>query len=92
MIELPKRELPAAPVSWPRRSCRNGLSSAPSVALVTDRVTAKRANRVGEQFKLAKDRLLAGEDPATSHPNDADYWLGIYRALVGFKSNFWAKL
>jgi hypothetical protein len=40
---------------------------------------------MSETVQIGKDRLLVGENPATSHPSDADYWLGIYREMVGFK-------
>jgi hypothetical protein len=45
-----------------------------------------------KQLKLPEDRLLAGEDPAASHPSDADYWLGIYREMVGFKRQLLGKV
>ena len=42
--------------------------------------------------RSAADRLLAGEDPETILVGDADYWLEIYREMVGFKKQLLATV
>ena len=31
------------------------------------------------------DRLMDGEDPETTDPEEAEHWLGVYGELLGFK-------
>ena len=37
--------------------------------------------------KPKHDRLLAGEDPETIRPRDAQHWITIYAEMIGFKMN-----
>lgn len=34
---------------------------------------------------IDEDRLLPGEDPETTEPEDAEHWLAAYGELLGFK-------
>ncbi len=33
------------------------------------------------------DRLLDGEDPKSTNPEDAEHWVQVYGELLGFKDN-----
>lgn len=33
------------------------------------------------------DRLLDGEDPKSTDPEDAEHWVQVYGELLGFKDN-----
>ena len=37
--------------------------------------------------KPKHDRLLAGEDPETIRPRDAQHWIAIYAEMIGFKTH-----
>ncbi len=37
--------------------------------------------------KPKHDRLLAGEDPETIRPRDAQHWIAIYAEMIGFKNH-----
>ena len=56
---------------------------------------AERLSR--EQGGLEKqetdgERLLAGEDPNSPYPDDAEHWSGVYAELVGFKNDLLERL
>lgn len=38
------------------------------------------------------DRLLEGEDPLTSFPQDARHWIGVYREMIGFKEELLSRM
>lgn len=47
--------------------------------------------------EFAKDmlnfnRLLEGENRASTHPDDADHWFAVYADLVGFKENLLSEI
>jgi hypothetical protein len=37
--------------------------------------------------KPKHDRLLAGEDPETIRPQDAQHWMAVYAEMIGFKTH-----
>ena len=36
------------------------------------------------------DRLLPGEDPDSTHPDDAEHWIEVYRELLQYKDRLLA--
>jgi DNA-binding response OmpR family regulator len=38
------------------------------------------------------DRLLEGEDPATSFTQDARHWIAVYRQMIGFKDELLGRI
>lgn len=47
--------------------------------------SAEGRDREAAEKQVDPNRLLEGEDPATSHPTDARHWLDTYRELLTFK-------
>ena len=52
---------------------------------------AREQGRLEEQ-ETDKERLLAGEDPNSPYPDDAEHWSGVYAELVGFKNDLLERL
>ena len=52
---------------------------------------AREQGRLEEQ-ETDKERLLAGEDPNSPYPDDAEHWSGVYAELVGFKHDLLERL
>ena len=38
------------------------------------------------------DRLLAGEDPSTIRPRDAEHWVRVYAEMIGFKNRLLTRV
>lgn len=38
------------------------------------------------------DRLLEGEDPATSFTQDARHWIAVYRQMIAFKDELLGRI
>jgi len=58
------------------------------------RRTKSRINRgVGLNGRVAQaDRLVEGEDPATSFRQDARHWIGVYRQMIAFKEELLGRM
>jgi len=60
-------------------------------------LTADDQHPAQEAAELAREqvdpeRLMDGEDPSSTHPDDARHWLGVYQELYAFKTDLLAKL
>lgn len=53
--------------------------------------TAREAAELARD-QVDRERLLDGEDPASTHPDDARHWLGVYQELYAFKQDVLTKL
>jgi DNA-binding winged helix-turn-helix (wHTH) protein len=66
------------------------LGQATSGGLVTKKTAAGRARSAAVEARAT--RLLEGEDPSTTYPEDAAQWIRVYEELIGFKDRMLARM